>query len=236
MRQIVHFARAEAAPSLGELLESQGLPPAERLSPRLRALADEALASYAELVEARAVCEELTAEAFSAVLAPLEIPDESLVVGRIYPRAEALALYVATLGEPLPSRIRALVAEGALAEGYMLDAAASLGADLLADRLADRLATRLTEAGGGALRVLPYSPGYCGWPTTGQRPLFDALRPHEIGVTLNESCLMSPIKSVSGVLVAGVPQAHRFRPDFPFCHQCRTHECGPRMASVLKSH
>ena len=44
------------------------------------------------------------------------------------------------------------------------------------------------------------APIPCGWPTGGQRPLFTALRPEEIGVTLNESCLMSPIKSVSGVL------------------------------------
>ena len=55
----------------------------------------------------------------------------------------------------------------------------------------------------------------------------------EIGVTLNDSCLMSPLKSVSGVLVAGLGEAHRFRPDFPFCDDCRTHECGRRMASVL---
>ena len=52
-------------------------------------------------------------------------------------------------------------------------------------------------------------------------------------MTLNDSCLMSPIKTVSGVLVAGPGDAHRFRPDFPFCHDCRTHECGRRMASVL---
>jgi hypothetical protein len=45
---------------------------------------------------------------------------------------------------------------------------------------------------------------------------------------------MSPIKTVSGVLVAGPGTAHKFRPDFPFCDDCRTHECGRRMASVLK--
>jgi cobalamin-dependent methionine synthase I len=115
----------------------------------------------------------------------------------------------------------------------MLDAVASAGADLLADRLAERYRQRLAGRGMDATRVLPYSPGYCGWPTRGQRSLFDALRPEEVGVTLNDSCLMSPIKTVSGVLVAGPGEAHRFRPDFPFCDDCRTHECGRRMASVL---
>jgi len=188
----------------------------------------------ATLVEPRAVCEELPAERFASVLAPLALSADDLVVGRVYARAEGLALFVATLGEALPSRIRQLFDEDALAEGWMLDAVASAGADLLADRLAERYRQKLAERGMRGARVLPYSPGYCGWPTRGQRPLFDALRPEEIGVTLNDSCLMSPIKTVSGVLVAGPGEAHRFRPNFPFCDDCRTHECGPRMASVLK--
>jgi hypothetical protein len=234
VREIVRFAKPEAVPDAAEVLAAQGLPEADALAPRLRRLLDDAMHACAALVEPRAVCEELPAERFAAVLAPLDIPGDDLVVGRVYPRAEGLALFVATLGEALPERIRKLFDEDALAEGWMLDAVASAGADLLADRLAERYRLKLVARGLGHARVLPYSPGYCGWPTRGQRPLFDALRPEEIGVTLNDSCLMSPIKTVSGVLVAGPGTAHKFRPDFPFCEDCRTHECGRRMASVLK--
>jgi hypothetical protein len=234
MRELVRFGVEEARPAPAELLECQGLPAAGELSPRLRALVDEAFATFSALVDARAVCEDVTIEEFTAVLAPLALAPESLVVGRLYPGAAALALYVATVGDAVPARIRALVAEGALAEGYMLDAVASLSADLLSDRLAGRLAQRLAADGRPGRAVLPYSPGYCGWPTSGQRPLFERLRPGEIAVTLNDSCLMSPIKSVSGVLIAAWPQGHKFRPDFPFCRECRTRDCGPRMASVLK--
>ena len=234
MREVVRFAKPEAVPETGDVLAAQGLPEADALAPRLRRLLDEAMHTCAALVEPRAVCEELSPERFATVLAPLGVPGHDLVVGRVYPRAEGLALFVATLGEALPARIRQLFDEDALAEGWMLDAVASAGADLLAERLAERYRQKLAERGRDDARVLPYSPGYCGWPTRGQRPLFDALRPEEIGVTLNDSCLMSPIKSVSGVLVAGPGAAHRFRPDFPFCEDCRTHECGRRMASVLR--
>jgi len=221
-------------PEARDVLAAQGLPEEDALAPRLRRLLDDAMAAYVALVEPRAVLEECTAGEFAAVLAPLGIPGDDLVVGRVTPRAEALSQFVATVGEPVPARIARLFDEGALAEGWMLDAVASAAADLLADRLCERLEGELVERGSQGTRVLPYSPGYCGWPTRGQRPLFDALRPEEIGVTLNDSCLMSPIKTVSGVLVAGPGPAHKFRPDFPFCDDCRTHECGRRMASVLK--
>ncbi len=232
MREIVHFSKAEAQPAAGDVLEVQGLPEEDALAPRLRRLLDEAMAGYAALVEPQAVCQDLEPEAFAELLEPLAVPAGTALVGRLFPRAEALALYVATVGEALPRRIRRLFAEDALAEGYMLDSVASAGADLLAERLAERFETRLRADGRPHARVLPYSPGYCGWPTTGQRPLFAALRPHEIGVTLNESCLMMPLKSVSGVLLAALAEAHRFRPDFPFCRECQNRECGRRMASL----
>jgi hypothetical protein len=234
LREIVRFATHEAIPEAREVLAAQGLPEEDALAPRLRRLLDEAMSATATLVEPRAVSEDLSADRFAAVLAPLGVPADDLVVGRIYPEAEGLALFVATLGEALPRRIRRLFDDGALAEAWMLDAVASAGADLLADRLAERFRLAFVARGARDARVLPYSPGYCGWPTSGQRPLFDALRPEEIGVTLNESCLMSPIKTVSGVLVAGPGEAHRFRPNFPFCDDCQTHECGRRLASVLK--
>ena len=234
MREIVRFTREEAAPDAREVLAAQGLPEEDALQPRLRRLLAEAMVGYASLAQPRAVCEELSPDAFASLLAPLDLPPDDLVVGRVYRRAEGLALFVATLGEPLGARIRRLFEEDALAEGWMLDAVASVGADLLADLLAERFGRTLLARGHAGTRVLPYSPGYCGWPTLGQRALFAALRPEEIGVTLNDSCLMSPLKSVSGVLVAGPGEAHRFRPDFPFCDDCQTRECGRRMASVLR--
>ena len=232
MREIVRFTKTEARPPLRDVLEAQGLPDEDVLAPRLGALLAEAMASYTTLVEPRAVCEDLAPEAFAGLLDPLGLSHDALAVGRVYPRADALALYVATVGEALPARIRRLFDEGELAEGYMLDAVASAGADRLSDLLASRFEQRLGAEGRPRSHALAYSPGYCGWPTSGQRPLFAALQPEEIGVTLNESCLMAPIKSVSGVLVAGPADGHRFRPDFPFCHECETRECGPRLASL----
>jgi hypothetical protein len=80
--------------------------------------------------------------------------------------------------------------------------------------------------------LLRYSPGYCGWDITGQRALFAALHPEEIGIRLNESCLMEPVKSISGVMVAGPAEIHEFNNDYPFCSECRTKDCRRRIGAV----
>ena len=55
-----------------------------------------------------------------------------------------------------------------------------------------------------AMRVLGYSPGYCGWHVSGQRALFERLPPGgDRRSRSTTSFLMQPLKSVSGVLVAG---------------------------------
>ena len=82
--------------------------------------------------------------------------------------------------------------------------------------------------------MLPYSPGYCGWHVSGQGRLFGALCPEEIGIRLNASFLMQPLKSVSGVLVAGAPEIHDFDDDFDFCAECTTRECRVRIARALE--
>ncbi len=77
-----------------------------------------------------------------------------------------------------------------------------------------------------------YSPGYCGWHVSGQMALFDYLGPDAVGITLTESFLMHPLKSVSGVIVAGQPDIHRFVHDFPFCAACTGKECRERIGSL----
>jgi len=48
-----------------------------------------------------------------------------------------------------------------------------------------------------------YSPGYCGWKVDEQQILFRLFPEHPLGVTLSDSSLMIPVKSVSGVVASG---------------------------------
>lgn len=234
MRQRVEWTPAESAPARAEALRLQGMPPGGDVSPRIGALADAAMAVYLDLAEPRAIVGEVSTEEFTEVYrgdgrnshqTPLEV---------IFPKADRLALFAATVGARVTARIHDLFNRHELALGYMLDSVASAAADRLAELLGPRYLMMAGDDGTRDWRVLAYSPGYCGWHVSGQRMLFGCLHPEEIGITLNASCLMQPLKSVSGVLVVGPAHVHRFHPTYSFCEQCQEKQCRDRMAAVLK--
>jgi hypothetical protein len=234
MKRITHFELAAARPAREEVLAAQALPGLADLPGRLRDLLESAFGEFDAHAEPRAIAGDVSLPELEEILDGFDGPREETVIGQVYPRGEAFALYVATLGAPLADRIQEMFATNDLGRGWMLDAVASSGADRLSTLLSSRFEEEVGRSGHPAPRVLPYSPGYCGWTVRGQRNLFARLGPEEIGVTLNDSCLMTPIKSVSGVLVAGPGEIHRFRPAFDFCDECKTRACGARMASVLQ--
>ena len=182
-------------------------------------------------------------DAFLAVLCGDDFEPEDTPVASIAPRADGLALFAATLGQAVSDEIDALFANGDFALGAMLDTLASEAAEVAVARLegwfAGEVAAGRSPAGaahrappgteGGGTLVLAYSPGYCGWPVTGQRRLFAALDPADIGVTLTSSCLMRPLKSVSGVVVAAPLAAHDPGRGFTCCATCATETCRARI-------
>jgi hypothetical protein len=201
---------------------------------RVRPAFDWAYELFLVLAAPVGLVEEVTPEEFGTIYEGEGHNALDTPLPEIVKRSEGLALYSATLGEAVSSRIGELFSEHDMVVAYLLDAVASAAADRLSDLLAERFATLLAERGAAPdpAKVLPYSPGYCGWHVTGQGRLFARLRPEEIGIHLNPSSLMTPLKSVSGVLVGATAEGHRFRPDFEFCEACSTRECGRRMASV----
>jgi len=81
-----------------------------------------------------------------------------------------------------------------------------------------------------------YCPGHCGWHISGQERLFEVVHPEEIGIDLKENHAMYPLKSISGILVAGDMDIHRFTPGFSFCKNCVEHKCVERLDLLEKEH
>ena len=237
MNEILTFTAAEVAPAREAVLAQLGMPPLVALPPRTEELIAAAAALFAEHVAPTGVMSELPPEVFAQVYRGEGRNAPTSPVEIIAARAEHLALFAVTLGQGIGDALGRLFAAEDFALAYTLDAMASVAADGAAETVERRFASALRARGwaapdGAALR---YSPGYCGWDVTGQRRLFATLEPGRIGLTLTDSCLMQPLKSVSGVLIAGPRAIHRFSPTYDFCDRCETRTCRNRLVALYTS-
>jgi hypothetical protein len=236
MKGRIGLGALKQAPDRETILRLQGVPPGHQVSERVDTLVEEARELYEALSRPVGIIADISADEFLAVYegdgrnsVPSPLPG-------IIANAGHLALFAATLGEPLGRKIDELFRDNDAALGCVLDGIASQRADSAADLLGQAFRESLPESdeSDSVPAVLPYSPGYCGWHLTGQRKLFEFLDPGLIDIELSSSCLMSPIKSVSGVLVAGLPATHAFSNDFEFCLDCTTWDCRERIASTAR--
>jgi hypothetical protein len=235
MPQLIECTVVDCTPNLEVLMrrETGGATAPHRLA----RLFEQAMAEFDRLATPRGLMREVSVEEFHDIYRGAGRNAAETPLDEIYPEAQRLALFAATVGDAASDQIDVLFKQGEPALGYALDVIASEATTMLADTLALRFLALLRgrQTIHDDARVLPYSPGYCGWHISGQRRLFEALHAGKIGIALGGSFLMRPLKSVSGVLVAGPPAIHRFRPVYPFCDDCTTHECRSRMASVLRT-
>ena len=231
MRRLIRVEPAETVPTRAQILARLGIGDEDPVSPRLDDLIRQADEIFRLAATPSAVFQRVSHDEFATVYDGSGWNAVPSPLDEIYQRAEALALFAATLGHAIDAAVRSRFAAGDPALAYLLDVTASSAADRLAELAAERFLDPLRQRL-PSLRALPYSPGYCGWHITGQRALFDRLQPDEIGVALTSGYLMDPLKSVSGVLVAGRAAVHHFRPTYPFCDACTSHECRVRMASL----
>lgn len=235
MNQVLAFSTVDVVPERGAVLAQLGIPPGVPLAERIEGLVTAAAALFVEHVAPAGIFAEIPRETFAAVYRGEGLNAPASPVETIAERAEHLALFAVTLGQGIGDALDRLFAAEDFALAYTLDAMASVAADGAAELAEGRFETILRGRGwttpdGAALR---YSPGYCGWDVTGQRTLFAFLEPGRIGLTLTDSCLMRPLKSVSGVLIAGPRTVHRFPPSYDFCDRCETRTCRDRLVALF---
>lgn len=115
--------------------------------------------------------------------------------------SERVAMFVCTAGSGTEIRSRQLNASGDIVEAFVADAIGSAAVEAAVDKMQKRLSDEMSAQG---LKITNrYSPGYCGWATAEQRKFFGFFPDAFCGVTLTESALMQPVKSVSGVIGIG---------------------------------
>jgi hypothetical protein len=140
--------------------------------------------------------------------------------------SQEIVCFVGTIGRGIEKEIKKLVNKKRLAEAYVLDAMGSVLVEDLVDQFQSHLdqhyQTHNKTVG------LRFSPGYCDWPVTEQKKLFDLLEPQKAGVELTDSCLMQPRKSISGVFGLYPCETGQEWGDYNPCWECKKLDCTAR--------
>jgi hypothetical protein len=127
-------------------------------------------------------------------------------------RSDEIAIFICTAGGVIGEKSSMSMKSGDLLRGYIYDVVGSEIVEAAADRMQEELKVRMDKEGKHISNR--FSPGYCGWNVSEQHTLFSFYPDNYCGITLTESALMYPVKSVSGII--GIGKDIRFAP-----YQCK---------------
>lgn len=141
-------------------------------------------------------------------LVPVEFLETGIVLGGHGISSRALANYIngcemalvmlSTLYAQITEKIEAAFAIHKADEAVLLDAAASVAADAGLDYLMSD-AARMLRPFGLTVMERRFSPGYADCSIEYQKTLLEILHDQPLGVTLTDSCMLQPEKSVMAI-------------------------------------
>ncbi len=108
-----------------------------------------------------------------------------------------VTLMAATIGPELENQVEAWKTEQP-SDAYYLEVVGGWMADYMAEQMDKRIEPEILKSGYG--RTMRYSPGYGDWPLTCQGEMMRLTQAKRIGISLTESFIMIPRKSVSAAI------------------------------------
>ena len=148
----------------------------------------------------------------------------SKVLSKLLSGCQKAAIFVVSIGQDLEDRVAELMTDGKMLRATVLDAIGSEAAEKTAAYVHDMVRDIANSEGIEA--TLRFSPGYCDWDVSQQRIIFDAMGSNPVDVSLTDECLMTPRKSVSGII--GLGSFENSFADFSPCQLCTKTDCPSR--------
>ncbi|MDP3434669.1 MAG: vitamin B12 dependent-methionine synthase activation domain-containing protein [Bacteroidota bacterium] len=131
----------------------------------------------------------------------------------------SVALFICTASDGISLRSKELLTGENPVLGYILDTLGSMIVETATDQLQKEI--RQIALSQDLSITNRYSPGYCKWSVADQHKLFSFFPPNCCGISLTDSALMYPIKSVSGMIGLGKEVKYR---EYT-CNLCSQVEC-----------
>jgi hypothetical protein len=140
--------------------------------------------------------------------------------------ATGAVLFMCTAGPGISNLSKKLMKGDDLLLGYIYDVIGSIVVEKAIDKMQESLKDELLEQG---IHITHrFSPGYCDWDVSEQHKLFSFFPENFCGIRLSRSSLMSPIKSVSGIIGTGPNVKMRQHP----CFHCNYANCFKNRSKV----
>lgn len=154
----------------------------------------------------------------------LQIADQTLCVGTTIARqlagSETFMLFVATTGREFEEWLEKVKSSNDIVLQFIADSLGSCLAEKTADCMEAYIKQEISPK--NLKHTNRLSPGYCDWPVSEQQKLFSLFpTPNPCDIQLLPSCLMIPVKSVSGIIGIGTNVG---RSDYP-CGLCTLERC-----------
>jgi hypothetical protein len=143
----------------------------------------------------------------------------SKVIITQFKNASSFALFICTAGAEITQHAKEVSENGDPLLSYVFDVIGSVTVEKATDKVQKSLEMESQKTG---LHISDrFSPGYCEWSVAEQKKLFSLMPENFCGVSLSESSLMSPIKSVSGIIAIGNDMEQKGYQ----CHWCTEKNC-----------
>jgi hypothetical protein len=213
---------------LGEVLRYLGYPVGVEPNLRLQAILDDWVLEASRRASPRAVYIVLPVIQLRPRSLRLQTPMGEVefhgAVGEFLGASECVAAFIATAGPDVEHLASELMQQGDVLAAMIVNAVGAERAEAAEAMVIEQLREHARDC--AFAPTLPYSPGYCGMALTEQRTLFSLFGDCDVGVTLTDSCLMRPLKSVSGLI--GLGPAERVRAFGSPCDRCELYNCAMR--------
>ena len=119
-------------------------------------------------------------------------------IGNHLAGCDKVVLLAATVGDGIEEMVTKRFRDGAYASSVLLDAAATTAVEQVADAM--EKAIRPEAAAKGYRMRWRFSPGYGDWPMEQQPDVVRLSHAKEIGISLTESLMLTPRKSITAII------------------------------------
>jgi hypothetical protein len=150
---------------------------------------------------------------------------KSARISKTLGKCDRITFFLATIGEQVDDVINTSMNKKKLSDAYIYDAIGSAAVEATVEDFQNRMDSKVKEK--NQRTTFRFSPGYCDWKINEQKKVFSVLENDLINVDLNESYLMAPRKSVSGVFGIGSSE-HVDKDETNPCKLCGMHTCVAR--------